>query len=210
MNNITSILSKYNINDIILVDVGAKDTIENINELKEITHLHAFEPTKIECEKLTEKYSQTPFKSKTINNVGLAKQTGDIKFYISNHAAMSGLLEPDLENYEKHFGAYLEFNDWNKGITTTKEIIIKCEALDDYAKNKIEQIDYLKIDTQGTELDILKGAQQLLNQRKIHVIKVEVSTISIYKNQALFSDIDLYLRKHNYQMVDFITYRNEK
>ena len=209
MKSLTDILNKYNINSISLVDVGAKGHIEFIEELRTTTHLHAFEPNNIECNKLKAKYHQVPFKTIAINNFGLAQKTGNLKFYISHHAAMSGLLEPDIVNYEKHFGSYLEFTNWKNDIATVKETTIKCISLDDYSNGKLEEIDYIKIDTQGTELDILKGAEQLLKQRKVHLIKVEVATISIYKNQVLFADIDVFLRNHLYQLVDFVTYRNE-
>ncbi len=209
MSQLVALLQKYNINDFSFADVGAKDNIEYIEEIKMITHLHAFEPNAKECAKLKNKYNSKHFKSLSINEIGLAQKTGDVTFYLSQHSAMSSILKPDIDNYDKHFGSYVEFNNWKKDITTTKEITITCKTLDDYSKNTIEEIDYLKIDTQGTELDILKGATELLSHQKIHIIKVEVSTVSIYKNQALFSDIDLYLRKHNYQMVDFITHKNE-
>jgi hypothetical protein len=121
---------------------------------------------------------------------------------------MSSMLNPDLKNYDKHFGTYKDFDLWQKGIGLKRKIEIQLETLDNYFKEVT--VDYLKIDTQGTELNILKGAHYLLQNKKVSVIKVEVSAIPVYKNQALFSDIDLHLRNLNYTLVDFITYHQDR
>jgi FkbM family methyltransferase len=39
--------------------------------------------------------------------------------------------------------------------------------------NKIEKINYLKIDTEGGDLDVLKGAESMLSSRAIEIIEVE-------------------------------------
>ena len=42
-------------------------------------------------------------------------------------------------------------------------------------RKKINNIDVLKIDTEGNELNVLKGAQKLLEQNKINIIYTEIS-----------------------------------
>jgi len=84
------------------------------------------------------------------------------------------------------------------------------KTLDEYFADTECSIDYLKIDTQGTELLILKGAAGLLRNKKISLLKAEVSTIAVYKNQVMFSEIDFYLRSFGYTMVDFITYGHKR
>jgi hypothetical protein len=58
--------------------------------------------------------------------------------------------------------------------------------------NGVQYIDYLKVDTQGAELSILKGAGDLLDSAR--VLEVEVEFNPIYKGQPLFSDVDTFLR----------------
>lgn len=43
------------------------------------------------------------------------------------------------------------------------------------AQNNIEQIDFLKIDTEGFELEVLLGAKRMLGQKKIKFIQFEYS-----------------------------------
>jgi hypothetical protein len=119
---------------------------------------------------------------------------------------MSSLLKPDLINYKKHFGNYKAYQNWASCIETSHSIEINLNTLDAYFKQQ-KVIDFLKIDTQGSELSILKGAEKMLELGLIKIIKVEVSTVATYEQQPLFSDIDIYLRKFNYCLVDFLTYR---
>ncbi len=209
MDSLIKILEEHKISEMTFVDVGAKDKLEFINELKSITTLHAFEPNPVEYNKLKTGYKDYLFKGLHINNQGLSNHNGIAQFNVTKHNSMCSLLDTDIENYEKHFGNYSEFNSWRDNVKVEKKINVELLTIDDYFQNNSNVIDYLKIDTQGTELSILKGATKLLMDKKINVIKVEVSTISIYKNQALFSDIDIFMREYGYVLVDFITYRGE-
>jgi FkbM family methyltransferase len=83
----------------------------------------------------------------------------------------------------------------------TKNVInekIKIVALDEIR----DRIDWrpkilLKIDVQGYELEVLKGAKSCLNF--IDLIIVETSFYELYQNQPLFNDIFKFLLEKNYQ-----------
>lgn len=137
----------------------------------------------------------------------LSDHDGEVSFNVTKHSSMSSLLETDLDNYQRHFGLYKNFEDWKSNITVENVIKTASVRLDTFIKDKNHTIDYLKIDTQGSELKILHGAKQLLDDKRINILKIEVSTIAVYQNQVMFSDIDIYLRHKGYVLVDFITYR---
>lgn len=208
MTELKYIFEKYHIHDFVFVDVGAKDFLDFFPEIAAMTHVHGFEPTPEEFHKLKERYNQHPFKALYLRELGLSDKQGEAEFWITDHASMSSLLEPDTHNYSKHFGKYKEYKHWEKSIQANKKIKIALDTADAYFKDFPDPIDYMKIDTQGSELLILRGAEGLLKQRKINVLKVEVSTIPIYKDQAVFSDIDQFLRSHDFTLVDFMTYRD--
>lgn len=203
------LLNKHGLDSLLFLDVGAKGEIEYISQLESITNNIGWEPNVIEYEFLKNKYSKSNFKSLKLENSCLSNVEGEIDFQITKHAAMSSILKLDIENYEKHFGQYEEFPKWKDNVSIDKEIKIKSDTLDNYFRDLAGNIDYLKLDTQGTELVILKGAKSLLENKKINVLKIEVATISIYKDQALFSDIDVFMRSYGYILVDFLTYRKE-
>jgi FkbM family methyltransferase len=207
MTSLRNILNELGINSFAIVDVGAKGSISSLKDIESMSEVYAFEPNPDEFTLLKNKYSKHPFKKLQLNCLGLSEKIGKSSLLISKNNSMSSLLEPDLVNYKKHFGNYKSFNNWASNISTEKSIEIELETIDHYFEN-IQGIDFIKIDTQGTELSILKGSEKFLEKGFIKVLKIEVSTVPVYHQQALFSDIDIYLRKFNYCLVDFLTFRD--
>jgi len=70
------------------------------------------------------------------------------------------------------------------------EIKLSTHRLDDIAE--IKDLDFLKIDIQGSELSVFKHGRRRL--AKAVAIQTEVSFVPLYKNQPVFGDIDLELR----------------
>lgn len=75
---------------------------------------------------------------------------------------------------------------WGEGLmetTTTAEVEV--DTIDEFCrKNRIEGIDVLKIDTQGTEHEVLKGAAGMLSGGRIRVIYTEMIVVPSYKGQS--------------------------
>lgn len=206
MSTLSDLLRKLDIDEFVIVDVGAKGKIECIKGIEQLSEVHAFEPHPVEFDLLKNTYSTHAFKHLQLHLKGLFEHSGRHAFHISNNTSMSSLLTPDLHNYNKHFGNYRKFKNWAAAISTNQTIDIDLTTIDEFFSQE-KGIDFLKIDTQGSELSILKGAQKHLEKGLIKLIKIEVSTIATYEQQPLFSDIDLYLRNHHYTLIDFLTYR---
>jgi FkbM family methyltransferase len=207
-NDLIQVLKKQNIESLFFIDVGAKDKLDFLEELSSITAIVGFEPNPVELDLLRKKYAENNFKSIELSGNCLSDYDGEVSFNITRHSSMSSLLETDLTNYQKHFGLYKNFESWKSNIEIDTVIKASAVKLDHFIKGKNSIIDYLKIDTQGSELKILHGAEKLLDEKRINILKVEVSTIAVYQNQVMFSDIDIYLRDKGYFLVDFITYRD--
>jgi hypothetical protein len=62
--------------------------------------------------------------------------------------------------------------------------------------------EVLKIDTQATEYEILRGAERTLRERTIAVI-AEVWFCPVYEGQKLFSDVESLLRGHGFSFYGF-------
>ena len=82
--------------------------------------------------------------------------------------------------------------------TTTLDEIVE--------KDNIIPPDFLSIDTQGSELNILKGARKCLEQNVLSLL-VEVEFLPIYKNQPLFGDICEFLYKYGFLLSDLSYFR---
>ena len=79
------------------------------------------------------------------------------------------------------------------------EVLVEAKALDEVFEG---DADFLKIDTQGAELEIIKGSTNHLNL--CMGLEVEVQFHKIYKEEPLFHDVSTYLESQNFQFIDFI------
>ena len=75
-------------------------------------------------------------------------------------------------------------------------------------ENSINEIDILKLDVQGAELDVLKGANQTLKKTKMLI--VEQSVESPYIGGSKYYEVDSFLRESGFDLLDIIiTYRKD-
>lgn len=65
-----------------------------------------------------------------------------------------------------------------------------------------ETFDFIKIDTQGSELDILRGGEQLVSRAKF--LLLELSFIELNEGAPLIDDVLEYTRKLGWRMYDVI------
>ena len=81
-------------------------------------------------------------------------------------------------------------------------------SLEDFLKKfKKPSPDLIKLDTQGSELDILKSLSKN-NLNNVLGIEIEVEFIEMYKNQPLFGEINSFLSKNNFEILDLRTHRS--
>lgn len=130
--------------------------------------------------------------------LALSKSEGDSTLYVTNSIHCSSLYPPN-ESFIKRIALM------NNGLSLDFTIEIETTTLDKFFQsNNIKQIDFLQVDVQGADLDVLQGAAEILKDGILGV-QVEVEFSSLYKNQPLFSDIDVYLRKHGFTLFDLVT-----
>ena len=117
--------------------------------------------------------------------MALAQTAGQRTLFVTQEPACSSLLQPDpdlTENYPALACA--------RQVSTAE---IETTTLDLWAaKNKVLVVDYIKIDTQGSELEILKGGVGVLQTARC--LEVEVEFNPIYLGQPIFSEVDIFLR----------------
>lgn len=83
-------------------------------------------------------------------------------------------------------------------------------TLDDWAqKSDVLNIDVIKLDLQGHELEALKGCTNLINS-SVKVIYTEVEFVKLYEDNCLFFEIETFLRKHNYNLFQFYHLKSSK
>ncbi len=78
--------------------------------------------------------------------------------------------------FEQGFEAFNSLRIPETDHKPVRDVIIQTMTLDDFCEqNKISAIDFIKIDTEGAELEIFKGAERILKEKRIHYMQFEIS-----------------------------------
>lgn len=88
----------------------------------------------------------------------------------------------------------------------------KIFSIDEYChNNNLENVDFIKIDTDGSDLDVINGALETLNNKNVLGLFVECQFQGgISNNDNTFANIDKVLRNNGYSLFDLETYRYSK
>lgn len=117
--------------------------------------------------------------------------------YITNHPGCTSLHQPN-DDYLKRFHNYY---NWTKCVNTTQ---VKTTTLDEFFQDQNRNpIDFIHMDVQGAELQVLEGAENLLKQ-EILLICTEVLFGSLYENQTFFRDLDHFLNHKEFNLLDLV------
>ncbi len=186
------------------VDVGASGGFGEFPGLEPRITLIGFEPDKTRYRELADRiYPKGGWRSARAENLALAEAQGDFCFYLTANPQMNSLLAPDLERFRLLFGYAPGSQFWQDQIALAGVATASATTLDDYCKDHaVQWIDYLKLDAQGVETRILRGADRLLKENCIAIIKTEVTLLTIYQGQDSFADTDGLLRNHGYELLD--------
>lgn len=175
------------------VDVGGRGgALPALKPLAPLARYCASEPDCEEAERVVDELVAEHWREVTIIREAIASRRGEATLYLTKQRGMSSLLEPDPA-VTRHF--YLRRKFVVTGTTTVPTL-----PLDDAAaKYGFTDACFLKLDTQGTELDILKSGGQLVG-RSIVGVHVECLFRPFYKGQSLFADVDAHLREEGFSL----------
>ena len=91
---------------------------------------------------------------------------------------------------------------WIREDFKTGEVAVQSLTLDGYCSdNKVERIDYLKVDVQGAELQVLQGAEGLLSNRAIKYVLLELTFYDLYDGGARPSEVFASMESAGYRFV---------
>jgi FkbM family methyltransferase len=120
---------------------------------------------------------------------GLGARPGPATLYQTVEPACSSLYPPDLRTI-RHRPA-------NALCTPVGTSPVVLTTLDRWAAEAdVRWVDALKLDTQGADLDILRGASGLLPG--LRLLEIEVMFNPLYEGQPLFGDLDRFLRDRGF------------
>lgn len=187
-------------NSDVIFDVGANvgDWTKTALELTPQALIHSFEPCKETF--LTLKNNSFP-ENVFLNNFGLGSRDEEKEFFVSGtNSTVNSLFKRDA----------LE----SKTAQLSEKISLK--SLDNYCLEKgINKINFLKIDVEGNEYEVLLGAKKMLETSSIDYIQLEYGGTYISAKIFLkdvfefFKDFDYSFYKIKYNKVERVEYSEE-
>ena len=184
----------------IIVDIGARGGFEQHWSLYgDQVKLIGFEADPEECERLNR---QTSDSGSRFFPVALHQNRGKKTFYVTAFPPSAGFYPADMKYVQR-------FPD-ETNLSIVKSLEIDTVDFDSFAgENRIDKVDFMKLDTEGSELDILKGAIRVLKKSVIG-LSVEVHFSQWHKDQPVFSDVDSFLTQMGFRLFDLATYRHAR
>ena len=178
----------------IIFDVGANHGQTMLAMAATFPHaeIYSFEPDPEAFLRLAASASR--FDLVHTHNVALGSQTGEAKLYRFAMDMTNSLL-PKAPGTEQ----FLADPHYMEEVGATQ---VNVDTIDRFcAEHTIKTIDLLKIDAQGFDLEVLKGARGLLDTSAIALVYTEVCFVPLYEGQSLFPDIYNFLYERGYRLV---------
>lgn len=183
------LINRFGIQPRCIFDVGANygQTAIHYHELFSDATIYSFEPIAESFIKLKDSTSHVD-KIKCFDIAfGDEKKEMEISLYDESNSQLNSLKVTD-----------------DLRINNSLKQIIKVETLNNFViDHNIQQIDLLKIDTEGFELEVLKGSDSMLKNKKIRAILCEVALSKRNARNTQLSDVIDFLDGYDYFFVGF-------
>tara|TARA_B100000315_G_C14537935_1_gene569404 strand:- start:301 stop:1455 length:1155 start_codon:yes stop_codon:yes gene_type:complete len=189
---------------VVIVDVGARYGCNPLweNAFGDNVEQIGFEPDLEEFKKLNEGRAKRNTINSTYYPVALHKDIGKRTFYLASNPAASGFYKPDI-NYWNRF-------QHEQSIIIKETNIIETIDFDSFAiKNGVEYVDFIKLDVEGAEFDVLKGCNKYLREGGVKGVVMEFR-FHESSNQPTFADTDNYMRDLGFRLFDIDLMRSTR
>ena len=177
-----------------LVDIGGRGAaFDPLITLARFAEYYVCEPDSAEAERLTASLPRdATWRRLTVFDTAIASRPGVAGLHITAAPGMSSLLEPDPV-VAGRFCLAPKFD-------VVSVVEVTTMTLDDAAaRYGFEDAAFVKLDTQGTELDILQSGPRLVAGPLLGVY-AELSFHPFYKGQPVFADVDSHLRQQGFTL----------
>ena len=131
-------------------------------------------------------------------NIALGNKIGKSKFYINPSSGTNSLLPTDAKAPQT----------WSDGLLeSTGQTEVDVVTIDSFIEQyEIRRIDILKLDTQGTEYQIIEGADKAFLEGRIKVIYTEIITRPTYIGQKELHEVLRIIQDKGFRLHNFYNY----
>lgn len=171
-----------------LVDVGANegDFLSAVGQLAELKSVFAYEPLPV-CHSSLEKRLQN-MKSGHLFQAAVGASAGELIINFTGDSKMSSALKPKSE-----VSAAYQAHDFEIKEKLTVSVVTLDETLPADA-----EIGLLKVDVQGFEMEVFRGAEQTLARSR--AVLLEVNYVQHYEGGATFDVMFEFLRERGFRI----------
>lgn len=170
-------------------DVGANAGQSALTYAREFprAQIYSFEPVPATYQKLVAQTARHP--NVHPYNIGMGRQPGRVTIHVNPNDLRSSV---KLHRPEDH------------------SEIISLDTMDGFVeKQKLRTIDFLKIDTEGFDLEVLAGAETLLKEHRVHLIQCECEPAPRTNEWVSFPALAEFLEGYGYRVFGVYEQRPE-
>lgn len=175
----------------LIFDVGANvgQSLKMFQRVFKTPRIHAFEPAEECFQKLEE---QDWGDDVTLHRYALSDCCEERVFHHYELSVLNSLL-PLARVTENEF----------RDVEETGRSSVRTQTVDQIAESLgVTQLDLLKIDTQGHDLRVLKGAQSLFQRKAVGHVMIEMNFVNLYEGQCGAQAVWAEMTHHGFALVD--------
>jgi FkbM family methyltransferase len=179
-------------NPVVIVDVGARSGFkEEWKEFGDCLRVFCFEPDREECETL----NASAAANVTYLPFALGARSSAATLYHTRFSDSTGLYKTNWDYFSRLLN--------RDNAIVMKEEAIQVTTLDEALKAAgVQAIDFIKLDVEGAELDVLLGAAQHLTSPCLLGVLSEFRFHEEINGSPVFSQLDAYLHRFGFRLFD--------
>jgi FkbM family methyltransferase len=179
----------------VVLDVGAAFGLPlHLRVLEELADFLLFEPNLNEAKRLEEHYRAVGRDNVRVLSAALSGVDGKRTLHITNAPTGSSLLRPGTPNFLEYGEPAYMFPVREIEVETKSLLVVIREQ-------KLPRLDFIKLDTQGTELEIIRGIGRD-GLQKLLGVELEVGFPGGYFDQPGFESVDPFMRANGFELFD--------
>jgi len=181
----------------VVFDVGAHsgNFAETVLAYRPHAHLYAFEPIPDVYATLSARMNR--YRNVVVENVALGREAGSAELKVRGFGEASSFLDN---------GEVLDQGVYGLDFSTISTISVPIVSVDAYTIARgLKKIDLLKLDVQGFELEVLGGAERML--QAIDWIYTEAQFQELYRGGPRYDEVFEYLQRRGFKLLQMTAFR---